>query len=203
MKAFIATNVKPVFEELEKITKGKITREEIGRDIDNSRAIFVILSQNVEKIPHTRDWVVCETGFAKNKDVWVFEPYSQLGRISVITPFLRNYVIFGISDDWLRYISRIIESYDDSQTLPTALVTGGLGALVGSTLSEEGDSSGTVLGGIGGAILGVMLSNKSKNRPVGLPIECVNCNSIFNVHLPQGLITIRCPVCNKAIEIKI
>ena len=75
--AFVGTNVKAIFESLEKIIKGKIPRDQIGRDIENSRAIFVILSQNVEKIPHTRDWVVCETGFAKNKDIWVFEPYSR------------------------------------------------------------------------------------------------------------------------------
>jgi len=202
-KAFAGTNVKAVFEEFEKISKGKITRDDIGRDIENSRAVFVILSQNVEKIPHTRDWVVCETGIAKNKDVWVFEPNSQYGKISVVVPTLRNYVVFGVHDTWLGYIRRIIESYDDSQTLPTALVTGGLGALVGSALSEEEDTSaGAVLGGIGGAILGAIMSDKSKGRPTGLPIECVSCNSIYNVHLPQGMTTIRCPVCNMVLEIK-
>ena len=201
--AFVGTNVKAVFESLEKIVKGNISSDQIKMDIEKSRAIFVILSQNVEKIPYTRDWVLWETGVAKNKDIWVFEPHSQYGQISVITPFIRHYVVFGVSDDLLCYISRIIESYDDSQTLPTALLTGGLGALVGSALSEEGDSDGTVLGGIGGAILGAMLSDKSKNRPVGVQIECANCNSIYTVHLPQGLKKIRCPVCNKAIEIKI
>lgn len=98
--------MKAVFEEFEKIFKGKITRDQIGKDIENSRAVFVILSQNVEKIRHTRDWVVCESGVAKNKDIWVFEPYSQYGKISVIVPFLRNYVIFGVHDAWLGYIRK-------------------------------------------------------------------------------------------------
>lgn len=201
-KVFAGTNVKAIFEEFEKIFKGKITRDDIGRDIEGSRAVFVILSQNVEKIPHTRDWVVCETGIAKNKDVWVFEPYSQYGKISVIVPTLRNYVVFGVSDAWLGYMRRIIESYDDSQTLPTVLVTGGLGALVGSALSEDTEA-GAVLGGIGGAILGAMMSDKTKFRPIGIRIECVSCNSIYNVHIPQEMKTIRCPVCNKFLEISL
>ena len=200
--AFVGTNVKAIFESLEKIVKGNISSDQIKMDIENSRAIFVILSQNVEKIPYTRDWVVWETGVAKNKDIWVFEPHSQYGQISVITPFIRHYVVFGVSDDWLCYIRRIIESYDDSQALPTAVVTGGLGVVIGSSLSEEGDSSGAVLGGSGGAILGAMLSNKSKYCPRGLPIECINCNSVYSVHLSQGINTIRCPVCNTALEIK-
>jgi hypothetical protein len=199
--AFVGTNVRAVFESLEKIVKGKISRDEIRKDIENSRAIFVVLSQNVENIPHTRDWVACETGYAQNKDIWVFEPYSQYGKISIIIPFLRHYVPFGVSDAWLAYIRRIIESYDDSETLPTALVTGGLGALIGSAFDEEGDSSGAVLGGLGGAILGAMMSDKTKNRPVGLHIECINCNSVYNVHIPQDMKTIRCPICNRAIQI--
>lgn len=104
----------------------------------------------------------------------------------------------------VRLHTEIIESYDDSQTLPTVLVTGGLGALVGSALSEEEDAgAGAVLGGIGGAILGAMMSDKSKGRPIGLPIECVSCNSIYNVHITQGMKTIRCPICNKFLEISL
>lgn len=202
LKAFAATRVKPVFEEVEKIVKGTITRDDVGRDIENSRAVFVILSQNVEKITHTRDWVVCETGVAKNKDIWVFEPYSQSGEVSVITPFVRNYVVFDINDDWLSYISRIVESYDDSQTLSTALVGGGLGALVGSGLADD-SREGAFWGAIGGAILGAMISDKSKGRPIGLRIECANCRAVYNVHVPQGIKMIRCPVCNKLLERKL
>lgn len=60
--AFAGTKVKAIFEEFEKILIGKVTSEQIARDIENSKAVFVILSQNVQDIPHTRDWVVCETG---------------------------------------------------------------------------------------------------------------------------------------------
>lgn len=202
LKAFSGTQVRSVFEEFERIMKGKITRDDVARDIENSRAVFVILSQNVEKLRHTRDWIAFETGAAKNKDVWVFEPYSQYGQISVIVPSVRNYVVFDVNDAWIGYIRRIIESYDDSQTLPTILVTGGLGALIGAALSEKNRGAGAVLGGVGGAIVGAVISDKSSSRPVGLRIECASCSSVYDVHLSQGMDTIRCPVCNKVIEIK-
>jgi uncharacterized protein YcfJ len=201
LKAFSGTQVKSVFEEFEEIMKTTISIDDVKRDIENSRAVFVILSHNVEKLHHTRDWVAFETGAAKNKDVWVFEPYSQYGQISVIVPSVRNYVVFGTSDAWTRYIRRIIESYDDSGTLPTALVTGGLGALIGAALSEGDQSAGAVLGGIGGAIVGAAISDKSSSRPLGQRIQCANCISVYDVHLPQGINTIRCPVCNKVIKI--
>ena len=111
-------------------------------------------------------------------------------------------IIFSDSDAWLCYIKRIIESYDDSQTLQTVLTTGGLGAIVGSKIAED-EGEGAFWGGIGGAILGTIISDKTKNRPVGLSIECAGCNSIFNIHIPQGLKTIRCPICNLTIEEKV
>jgi len=197
--AFLGTKVAGIFEEFEKILGGKVTSVKIARDIENSRAVFVILSQNVQDIPHTRDWVVWETGVAKNKDIWIFEPYPQFGKISVVTPFLRHYAIFALNDSWLGYIRRIIESYDDSHTLGTALVTGGLGAIIGSALSED-ESEGAIAGGILGGLYGLAVSDKTKFRPTGLKTECVSCSSTYAVHIPQGMTTIRCPVCNKFLE---
>lgn len=202
LKAFSGTHVTSIFEEFERIMKSQITRDDVARDVENSRAVFVILSENVEKLRHTRDWIVFETGVAKNRDVWVFEPYPEYGRISVIVPSVRNYVVFDVNDSWIGYTRRIIESYDDSQTLPTVLATGGLGALIGAALSKKDKGAGAVLGGIGGALIGAAISDKSSSRPLGLPINCVNCGSVYNVHLPQGMDKIRCPICNKAIEIK-
>lgn len=191
-KAFASTKVKAIFEEFEKILKGKITSSKITKDIENSNAVFVILSQNVQSIPHTRDWVVWETGVAKNRDIWIFEPYSHLGKISVITPYLKHYVIFEPNDSYLGYIKRIIESYDDSHILPTLLVTTGVGALLGK-------GEGAALG----ALTGLVISDKSKERPLGKSIKCLSCHSSYNIHIPQGLSIIRCPVCNKLLKVKI
>jgi hypothetical protein len=201
--AFAGTKVKAVFEEFEKILTGKITPSKVITDIESSNAIFVILSQNVQNIPHTRDWVVWETGTAKNKDIWLFEPYLQFGRISVVIPYLRHHVIFSINNPWLGYIRRIIESYDDSHTLPTVLITSLMSAGIGAALAEKNKTGGAVLGGIGGTIAGLAMSDKSKERPVGLNVVCANCHSSYNIHIPDGLNRLRCPICNTLLEIKI
>ena len=189
---FAGTKVKGVFEEFEKILIGKITSSQVAVDIENSNAIFVILSQNVQNIPHTRDWVVWETGVAKNKDIWVFEPFKQLGSISVVTPYLRHFVIFEINNSYLAYIRKVVESYDDSHVLPTLLLTTGIGALLGK-------GEGAVVGALGG----LAISDKSKERPAGIEIRCSKCSSLYNVHIPQGIDTFRCPVCNAFLRIKI
>ncbi len=191
-KTFATTKVKAIFEEFEKILTGKITRPKVERDIETSNAIFVILSQNVESMPHTRDWVVWETGVAKNKDIWIFEPYSQFGRISVLTPSLRHYVIFDTNDACLGYIEKIIESYDDSHIAQTVLIGGGIGMAFGKV-------KGAV---IGGGLAAILASNKSKERPTGIGVTCKDCCSSYNIHIPQGMNIFRCPVCNKPLKFK-
>lgn len=192
--AFAGTKVKAIFEEFEKIFISKVTSEQIAKDIEKSKAVFVILSQNVQDIPNTRDWVVWETGVAKSRDIWVFEPYPQFGRISIVTPYLRHYVIFDTSDAWLGYIRRIIESYDDSHVLPTLLVTGGIGAL----LAEKDKIGGAALG----TLAGIAISDKSKERPTGIGVICSDCSSSYNIHIPQEMNIFRCPVCNMHLKIE-
>ncbi len=45
---FAGTKVKAIFEEFEKIPTGRVTSEKIIRDIEGSKAMFVILSQSVQ-----------------------------------------------------------------------------------------------------------------------------------------------------------
>lgn len=192
--AFVGTKVIAIYEELEKIITNKITSKKIMGDIENSKAIFVILSENVQDLPHTRDWVVWETGIAKNKDIWIFEPHSQFWKIKIVTPYLRHYVLFDTSDSFYIYLRKIIESYDDSHVLPTVLVTGGIGA----ALAEEDKVGGATLG----ALAGLMIADKSKDRPNGIEIVCSNCFSTYNIHLSKVMKIFRCPVCNEYLEIE-
>lgn len=189
--AFSLTKVKAILEKFEKILTGKITSQKISTDIERSNAVFVLLSKNVQKIPHTRDWVVWETGVAKNKDIWIFEPYKQIGKISIITPIVKHHVIFNTDEFHLAYIRKIIESYDNSHVLPTILMSSGVGAILGK-------SEGAAVG----AMTGLMLSNKTKDRPIGVEVNCANCFSTYQIHIPDGMTKLRCPVCNKYIEIK-
>ncbi len=178
------TQVRLVFEELEKIIAGGVGSEQIRREIAASNAVFVLLSRHVQSIPHTRDWVVWESGVASNKDIWVFERASDYGAVSVVTPFLRHYVVFEPNDAYFTYLATVLESYDDSHVIPTMVATGGLGALFGG--------GGAVIG----AIAGVFMANKSGSRPRGLQLSCGGCSSSYGAHLPLGTTKFRCPVCN-------
>jgi len=194
-RAFAGTKVKAIFEEFEKILTGIVTPAQIAKDIDDSKAVFVILSVNIEHTTWTRDWVVSEHAMGKNRDVWVFEPYSQFGKISIVTPYLKHYVIFDTNDDCLGYIRRIIESYDDSHVLPTVAITGGIGAL----LAKKDKVGGAVLAGLAG----LMISDKSGERPPGKGLICAKCFSSYNIHLPPNMTNFRCPVCNSFLTFKI
>ncbi|GBD32117.1 hypothetical protein HRbin33_01081 [bacterium HR33] len=182
------TKVRLVFEELEAILAGTISPQKIRRDIASSNAVFLILSKNVQAIPHTRDWVVWEAGVASNKDIWIFELASDRGTVSVVTPFLRHYVVFEPNDSYFNYLSAVLESYDDSHVLGTLAATTGIGAALG-------EGAGALLGLVAGAIM----SDRRGSRPTGVPLKCVHCSSVYSAHLPDGTTTFRCPVCNTAL----
>jgi hypothetical protein len=184
-KIFSSTKVKAIWEEYEKIiNQQEITSEKINEDIRISNAVFITLSQNIENIRHTRDWINWESGVASanNKDIWVFEPFEQLGKITVPIPHLCHYVIFEINASWLNYIYRIITSYDDSNILSTTA----------SKLKEI-----TTLNGL----VGDIVDDRLNYRPKGIQIKCIHCSSIYNIHYPfpangMNRFYFRCPVCN-------
>jgi monoamine oxidase len=69
LEAFAGTNVKPHFEELEAAPPGGLGAQKITADIQSANAIFVLLSENVAQLNHTRDWVNWECGTALNKEI--------------------------------------------------------------------------------------------------------------------------------------
>lgn len=188
-KAGATTKVKLVFEEFEKLTSGPRNPETIKKNIEFSNALFVLLSNNVNQIPHTRDWILWESGVGHNKDIWVFERHSDSGQISVAIPFLRNYVVFEPNDSFMAYLMKIFESYDDSNVLGTVLAS----ALVGASFGGPG--------AVAGSVAGLFLSNKASSRPAGLEIRCIKCSSSYRIHLPASQLLFRCPVCNSGLRL--
>ena len=187
LEAFAGTKVKPHLEELENEVPSGVTAHKIERDIQISNAVFVILSENVENLKHTRDWVTWECGAAMNKPVWVFEPSESLGRISVVVPRFNHYALFQVKEEWRKYLRTIIESYDDSHVFPTlSLSTGG-----GAWLNEKDRWLGAA-SGLGVGIVGLLLKNLTKPS-LGIEIKCGNCNSNYNVHQYGNF---RCAICN-------
>ncbi len=194
LKAFAGTKVKPVFQELEDRPPDGITAGEITNNIQQSNAVFVLLSENVEKLAHTRDWVTWECGTAVNKEVWVFEPYDKFGKIRIVVPRLNHYVRFKLDEQWRENLRFIIETYDDSHVLPTLAIT----AAGGAALNEKDPGTGAIIGlGIGLAKL--FFEDRPRLTDEIPTIRCRNCTSIYRVYLPpeqDGSCYLRCPVCN-------
>ncbi len=188
---FAITNVKAIYKEI-----GGFSTPEAGLDIQNdiqhSKAIFVLLGPNVQRIRHTRDWVVWESAIASpmHKDIWVFEPHERLGEIDVIIPHVDHYMVYQQTKDYQEYIRQIIESYDDSQVLPTALVGAALWQLTEKTLLDA-------------FLIDALIADPSEKRPRGVPIKCPKCQVSHRLHtLHTHLDTIRCPACNSQFHIK-
>ena len=188
LRAFRGSGVTDVYREFENPVPIGAIAEIIGRDIEFSSAVFVLLSETVEVLPFTRDWVLYECGAAgmKQKPIWVFEPYESFGNISVTIPRFEHYVRFKTDkqnrETWRIYIHNIAASYSDNPFFAKA----GLAAL------------GGWLGGpwlaLGGLLLGSLLA-PSIDRPNGYATGCPNCGRGFIVHLPRPEDAFRCPAC--------
>lgn len=190
LEAFAGTKVKPHFEELEKEPPAGVTAEKVEWNVQSSNAVFVLLSENVENLTYTRDWVNWECGTAKNKDIWIFEPFESLGKIRVAVPRFNHYVLFERTDEWCKYLLSIIESYDDSHVIPTLSATTGGGAL----LNEKDRGSGAAVGFAVG-LVGLLLHSKFKPS-FGQDVRCWKCSSNYKVHLSGNNGSFRCAVCN-------
>ncbi len=194
-RGFSGTGVHATLKEYEDVSPlgnsfGQINRnmaEEIENDILMSAAIFVVLSETVQRLQHTAQWIVweCAQAKAKQKPIWIFEPFESLGKIAIAIPHFNHYVRFQMNDEWRKYIHNIVASYNDTPVLMTA---GGAGA----GLWLLGGLPGVILGGIAGHLL----SNKTET-PKGFPFICDQCLLSYEVHVPGGLGEFRCACCNK------
>ncbi len=190
LEAFAGTKVKPILEELEPGLPTGSTALKIAQDIKSANAVFVMLSETVEKLAHTRDWINWECGTAESKDIWIFEPYESLGRITIAAPRVTHLVRYSIADNWRVYIRSVIETYDDSHVLTTLASTTGMGAAV----MEKDRFTGAIAGfaiGMGALIL------KDMTKPsFGVAMNCWNCRSTYRVHLAGNVKEFRCATCN-------
>lgn len=192
LEAFAGTKVKPHLEEFEKELPTGVTAQKIDRDIRVSNAIFVLLSENVERLQHTRDWINWECGTARNKAVWVFEPTQTLGQVSVLIPRINHYVLYEKTEEWRKYLREIIDSYDDSHVLTTLSAT----TFGGAAVVKNDPGSGAAMGFLAG--LGALVLKDMTKSQFGVEVRCWKCSSNYRAHRFGRF---RCPVCNSFSEL--
>jgi hypothetical protein len=184
LRAFRGTGVTDVYREYEDAPPTGVKAEDITRDIELSSAVFVLLSETVESLPHTRDWILFECGVAaaKQKPVWVFEPYESFGRITTAIPRFDHYIRFNDNDIWRQYIHQIAASHNDNPMLARV----GL-SLLGAWLIGWPAAVGIFL--VSQALL------KAPECPTGYRTQCPKCLRMFIAHLPYQADAFRCPNC--------
>lgn len=184
LRAFRGSGVQDIYREYENAPATGVSAELIRQDIELSSAVFVLLSETVQSLPFTRDWILFECGIAvaKQKPIWVFEPYGSFGRITMTIPSFAHYVRFGETDPWRQYINSIAASYDDTPAIARLVVTA-LGAWVYGV-------PGAVV-----SLLGSLAVFPGSEHPEGHPTGCPNCGRAFVAHLPGESEPFRCPNC--------
>jgi hypothetical protein len=194
LRAYPGTNVHLVLKEYETISPAGTPTNQISRNMANeiendilmSAAVFVVLSETVQALPGTSHWIVYEAALAKakQKPVWVFEPYDSHGRVNVEIPYFNHFVRLPMNEGGRRFVQQVIASYNDTPVLTT-----GGGALAGAAV---GGWAGLLIGGI----LGYTLAKKVET-PKGVSHTCDQCFVSYEVHVPGGKGEFRCPGCNK------
>jgi len=184
--AFNGSDVYPILMEYEKFSNPPWLA--IKNNIENSRALFVLLSNNLKISDYTQNWVSYEVGIAveANKEVWVFEDINN--QVIFPLPQVHHYMLYSSSHvESLEYLKTIIRSYALNAN----------GAVVGGLLSLIAFSNPIV------AIIGAAIGSQINipNRPVGTRITCpyVNCGITFQYH--NMVTTIKCPSCRQPFQI--
>jgi len=184
LRAFRGSGVNDVYREYENAPPTGVTAELIQQDIERSSAVFVLLSETVESLPFTRDWILFECGVAaaKQKPVWVFEPHSSFGRITITIPRFDHYVRFNNNDAWRLYLHSLIAPYNDAPMIGRIAVT----------------ILGAMAFGVPGAVvslIGSLALFEIPERPAGYLTSCPSCRRAFAAHLPNEREPFRCPNC--------
>lgn len=209
--AFAASGTEAKYEEYEALSS-RVAGQYVANDIRSAEAVFVLLTENVERLQETRDWVAWECGVAHDKEVWVFEPAAEHSQCSVVIPRISHYVAFHPNDKWIRYVRDLLSSMSKRRAKALVTTAGGTaGAVAG--LSLLGSLTGVavlalppVLPIIALGAVGVYLTNRAASPSAqhdsirSKSFCCEGCGTEFTVHR-EGACKIRCPICNRRHEL--
>lgn len=156
--------------------------------VQQSSALFVLLSPYLQTTPYTQNWVSYEVGLAcaLNKPVWVYEHWNE--PVAFPVPYLTDYVIYNpASQEDLNAIRQLVGVYDLGPTLAVAA----LGALLGAVLS----------GGLGAGVGAILGGAVGQRKPPGTAVRCPNtlCGIRFRIY--NRVEDLRCPACRGVMHV--
>lgn len=184
----------PIIEEfIPESMKEPIPYEEIRKNVQQSDAVFLFLTDEVVRTEYTKNWVIEEDGVALDRNIPVFVFERKGFPIHYPIPYVTDYMVFDpytIED-----ILNIQKLAKDIGKIPPNWFTAGFGALVGAIFGPLG----IAIGGLGGLLLG-----PKRGPPIpGIRIRCphLNCRTEYNYWSPN-ITSFSCPICRQLIELR-
>jgi hypothetical protein len=167
---------------------------QIKNYVQQSSALFLLLSPHLTGTPYTQNWVSYEVGLAcaLNKPVWVYEAASNTAMFPV--PYFTDYVFYDPRNrGHLNVVKQFVESYDPSPNLAGAA----LGALIGAVISGgPGAGLGALIGGGGVAAL-----RGTQHQSLSTTVKCPHASCGIQFRLYSRLVQMGCPACRRLFNI--
>lgn len=185
-RAFAQTTIRAVLEEFENYVVPPWTK--IAKDVQESSAVFLLLSPHLNSTRYTQNWVSYEVGLAcaMRKPVWVYE--QEGAPVHFPVPYLTDYVIYNPANRvHMDAIKNLLTVYDPSPALGGLI----LGALIGAAISG---GAGAGIGAIAG---GAAFQHRLPAITTSCPYQ--NCGIKFNIY--SRLESLLCPSCRQQFAI--
>ena len=181
----------PIIEEfIPESMKEPIPNEEIRKNVQQSDAVFLFLTDEIVRTKYTENWVIYEVGLASDRQIPVFVFERKGFPIHYPIPYITDYMVFDPYS--IKDALNIQTLAKDMGKLPADWITAGFGALIGSIFGPLG----IAIGAVGGWLLG----------PKGGPpipeirIACPHCRTEYNYWSPN-IISFSCPICRQPIKL--
>lgn len=181
---FCKAKVKAVWGNCREMMEKDVLVQEVKIQIQGSDSLFLLLSRNIMNDPRARDWFYWVSGYAKNRDVWIVQPYDDLKEISVPFYEFKHQVVFCLTPAWSDYLTQAVINRHSLMTVSPLLA--GLHLGMDSVVLKEYFDETTSF----------PLSDCSMSRPVRFLASCPRNKTIYTLHMPEDMRITRCPDCH-------
>jgi hypothetical protein len=189
-KVFLSARVGTVWEDWENIG-GKTLLKHFRKKVENSSALFLMLSRDAQAAIGSGVPAFWEPGFAQGRDIFIFKHCEDLKRVTTHIPDFTHYLALYITNAWKNYVERIVETFEDPGPKPVSFPEARLEAIDPSAMAVFFDEK-----------TGMALFDHSNAGPIGKKVACPHCAASYVLHRPDDMTMIQCPACDGFAEIK-